>query len=129
MNHVQISRKYYFSAGEDSPFSKWGSGADWEIEVTLKGPIEKKSGLVVNLLDLDEILSPCLLKVDKKHLNKEIEYFSSREVTPSNVAEFFFKEIKAQIESLWSQKKQLQLLNVKASKPVLNEWGFYGQTN
>ena len=126
---MQIHRKYTFSAGENSNFSQWGSGADWELEVTLQGPIDEITGLVVNLIDVDEIVRPCLHMLDKKHLNKEVDFFKNRQANPENLAEFCFYEIEKKRSELWGEAIPVNLVRIIARKPILKQWGLYGQIN
>ena len=101
MEIINLSRKYHFSAGEDSPHSQWGTGADWEVEVTLSGYLNSKTGLVINLIDLDALVKPCVESLNKKHLNKEVKYFAIHKVNPTNVAKYLYTNINEQIKKQW----------------------------
>ena len=113
MKKIEISRKYFFSAGEDSPYSEWGTGSSWEIEVCLAGPVNQKSGLVVNLLDLDKLVKPCVESLNKKHLNKEVDHFKHTKVTPENLAEYCFTQIHQQIKNTWNHLEGVDLIYSK----------------
>ena len=79
----------------------------------------------MNLIDLDEIVQPCIDALDKKHLNKEIAYFSNKEVTPSHLAEYIFKQLSTKVTDRWPW---VRLTRVLAKKPILAVFGSYGQS-
>ncbi|ACF12957.1 6-pyruvoyl tetrahydropterin synthase and hypothetical protein [Chloroherpeton thalassium ATCC 35110] len=87
---VFVTRKVHFSAAHrlfNPEFSDaeneliydrcnniYGHGHNYELEVTLKGPVDKATGYVFDLKKLDKILSEEILsKVDHKHLNFDVE--------------------------------------------------------
>ncbi len=64
-----------------------GHGHNYELEVTLKGEVDPKTGLLMNLTALKEVLNECVLsKVDHKHLNLDLPEFKHLNPTTENVA-------------------------------------------
>lgn len=64
-----ISRKAFISCGWDS--AEWKGGFNLTMETYLNGPISPKSGLIVNLTDLDKVLKDVITPFDHKHLQKD----------------------------------------------------------
>ena len=66
---VSIARKAYMSCGWESPRGE--RGFDLTLEAYVRGPLDVRSGLVVNLTDLDKILKDVIVHFDHKHLQKD----------------------------------------------------------
>jgi len=64
-----------------------GHGHNYLLEVTVKGEIDPRSGFVVDLKQLKEIMSREVLDaMDHRFLNKEVPEFSTRIPTTENLA-------------------------------------------
>ena len=64
-----------------------GHGHNYTLEVTVKGVVDPKSGFVVDLKDLKEILNREVLEaLDHRHLNKEVPEFARQIPTTENLA-------------------------------------------
>ena len=62
-------------------------GHNYRLEVTLRGEPDPKSGMVVNLVDLKEILQrEVMARFDHKDLNLDTPYFGDKPPTPENLA-------------------------------------------
>src|SRR5580704_4696362 len=100
---VYLTRKAEFSASHyyDNPefsaeenrriFGKCnnpnGHGHNYTLEVTVKGEVDPRSGFVVDLKQLKEILNREVLDaMDHRFLNKEVPEFSTRIPTTENLA-------------------------------------------
>ena len=54
-----------------------GHGHNYVVEVTMKGPIDFKTGMVMNLTDLKEIINEAVMvPLDHKNIDKDVPYFS-----------------------------------------------------
>ena len=61
------------------------------VEVTIKGPIDEKTGMVMNLSDLKIYMEESIMKVmDHKNLDKDVPYFNNLVSTTENVAVFIW---------------------------------------
>ncbi len=102
-NPVYVTRKCEFSAAhyyhnpELSPednqrlFGKCnnpcGHGHNYTLEVTVKGEVDSRSGFVVDLRQLKEVLNREVLDaLDHRFLNKEVPEFRDRIPTTENLA-------------------------------------------
>ncbi len=118
--NIEISRKYTVSAGENSTLSTGGTGSDWNIEVSVQGPVDPKTQLVLNLIDLDEIVLPILNRIDKKHLNLQVEPLKDKIISPNVLSEYLFQTIGDELESRFLN---LRLTKIKVSRIGAKEWG------
>jgi 6-pyruvoyltetrahydropterin/6-carboxytetrahydropterin synthase len=64
-----------------------GHGHNYTLEVTVKGEVDPRSGFVVDLKQLKEVLNREVLDaMDHRFLNKEVAEFSTRIPTTENLA-------------------------------------------
>jgi 6-pyruvoyltetrahydropterin/6-carboxytetrahydropterin synthase len=63
-----------------------GHGHNYLLEVTVAGPVDRHTGMVVNLFDLKIILQQVLEEFDHKHLNLDLPHFSKTIPTTENIA-------------------------------------------
>lgn len=64
-----------------------GHGHNYTLEVTVKGQVDHRSGFVVDLKELKEIMEREVLQtVDHRFLNKEVAEFKDRIPTTENLA-------------------------------------------
>lgn len=63
-----------------------GHGHNYLLEVTVAGPVDRHTGMVVNLFDLKVVLQDVLEEFDHKHLNIDTPYFTDTIPTTENIA-------------------------------------------
>ncbi|HUM03978.1 MAG TPA: 6-carboxytetrahydropterin synthase [Terriglobales bacterium] len=64
-----------------------GHGHNYTLEVTVKGAVDPKSGFVVDLKQLKEVMNREVLDaMDHRFLNKEVPEFANRIPTTENIA-------------------------------------------
>jgi 6-pyruvoyltetrahydropterin/6-carboxytetrahydropterin synthase len=94
---AEFSASHYYNNPEFSPeenrriFGKCnnphGHGHNYTLEVTVKGEIDPRSGFVVDLKELKDIMNREVVDVvDHRHLNEEIAEFRQRIPTTENLA-------------------------------------------
>lgn len=74
-----------------------GHGHNYTVEITLRGPIDPKTGMVMNIADLKDHMDHTIMKnLDHKNLDKDVAFFKStvsereREVDiPSHPPKYF----------------------------------------
>jgi 6-pyruvoyltetrahydropterin/6-carboxytetrahydropterin synthase len=65
----------------------YGHGHNYMLEVTVKGEVDPRSGFVVDLKELKEIMQREVLEaMDHRHLNKEVPEFAKQIPTSENIA-------------------------------------------
>jgi len=64
-----------------------GHGHNYTLEVTVKGDVDPKTGFVVDLKELKDILNREVVDaLDHRHLNKEVPEFANLIPTTENIA-------------------------------------------
>jgi len=64
-----------------------GHGHNYTLEVTVKGEVNPKTGFVVDLKELKEVLNREVIEaLDHRHLNKEVPEFFKQIPTTENLA-------------------------------------------
>ncbi|XP_043480949.1 6-pyruvoyl tetrahydrobiopterin synthase [Leptopilina heterotoma] len=73
----------------------WGHGHNYIVEVTVKGPVDPITGMVMNITDLSRYMNDVLMtRLDHKNLDKDVPYFEKKVSTSENVAIYIFDELK-----------------------------------
>ncbi len=71
-----------------------GHGHNYRMEVTVSGPIDARTGMVLDLKQLHELIQSVILdRVDHKNLNLEVEFLSGIQPTTENLARAFYEEL------------------------------------
>lgn len=75
-----------------------GHGHNYEVEVTVQGPVDGRTGMVMNLADLMRLLREHILpQVDHKHLNLDVPFLAGIIPTAENVAIALWREIEPEV--------------------------------
>merc|ERR1711976_1044735 len=75
-----------------------GHGHNCVVEVTVKGPVDHDTGMVMNLTDVKKIINESVMKpLDHKNLDKDVPYFNQVVSTTENVAVFIWLQIKDEL--------------------------------
>lgn len=73
----------------------WGHGHNYTVEVTIRGPVDPVTGMVMNISDLKMYMKKVLMdQLDHKNLDKDVPYFKNVVSTTENVAIYVFDELK-----------------------------------
>ena len=109
---VTLTRRYSFSASHRLHSSKmteaenerlygkcnnpYGHGHNYEVEVTLAGPIDPATGMIANLAELDAFVQQQVLAdFDHRYLNEEIPVFKKIVPTTENLCIEIYNRLKA----------------------------------
>ena len=77
-----------------------GHGHNYEVEVTVRGEVPGRTGMVMNLTDLMRILRERVLpRVDHKHLNHDVPFLAEVNPTAENVAVALWHQIEPELRS------------------------------
>ncbi len=64
----------------------YGHGHNYVLEVTVAGPVDPSTGMVINLADLDRVVQREVLdRFDQTHLNLDVENFRNQVPTTENL--------------------------------------------
>jgi 6-pyruvoyl-tetrahydropterin synthase len=89
---IILSRKAHLSVGVGSPLSKGGEGVNLCMEVFVKGNINPKSDLVVNLTEVDAFMSKVVEKFDHKNMPLDLGAQDLQMQTPEEVGREIWQE-------------------------------------
>jgi 6-pyruvoyltetrahydropterin/6-carboxytetrahydropterin synthase len=99
--NVRITRRATFAAGHVLCRPEWSEernrevfgacasdhGHNYIVEVTVGGPVDAETGMVVNLKHVDSVLRRELIDVvDHRHLNRDVEFMRGVVPTAENIA-------------------------------------------
>ena len=109
MTHeIRITRRATFAAGHILCRDDWSDeknrevfggcatdhGHNYVIEVTVGGPLDAETGMVVNLKHVDAVLKREFVDaVDHHHLNRDVDFMKGVMPTAENVALVAFRQL------------------------------------
>ncbi|XP_051272574.1 6-pyruvoyl tetrahydrobiopterin synthase [Dicentrarchus labrax] len=68
-----------------------GHGHNYKVEVTVRGKIDRCTGMVMNLTDLKKAIEEVIMTpLDHRNLDKDVPYFSSVASTTENLAVYIW---------------------------------------
>ncbi|XP_046888291.1 6-pyruvoyl tetrahydrobiopterin synthase [Hypomesus transpacificus] len=71
-----------------------GHGHNYKVEVTVRGKIDRHTGMVMNLTDLKKYIEEVIMiPLDHKNLDRDVPYFSDVVSTTENVAVFIWDSL------------------------------------
>ena len=71
-----------------------GHGHNYSVEVSYRGPVDSKTGMVVNITDVKKDLAMVEAVLDHKCLDKDVPFFASTVSTTEMLAVFVWEELK-----------------------------------
>ena len=78
--------------------NKNGHGHNYDLFVTVRGPVDPVTGMVMNLFDLHTIVKQHIFDVvDHKHLDEDLDILGGRTSTAENLAVVFWEIVQAQL--------------------------------
>lgn len=107
---VRITRRATFAAAHVLARPEWDArrneevfgacvrehGHNYVVEVTVAGPIDPESGMVMNLKDIDRVLKQKFIEaVDHRHLNHDVAFLEGVIPTAENVATAAWGQLEA----------------------------------
>ena len=103
-----ITKKYKFCAAhkywnpnwdEDKNYSVFREdvrlhGHNYDLEVTIGGPIDKDSGFIINILDLNSIVEKFVIRnLDHSQIDKDIDWFRGKQPSTENIVIYIWEQI------------------------------------
>eukprot|EP00158_Paraphelidium_tribonemae_P003714 Partr_v1_DN26316_c0_g1_i2_m43322 putative 6-pyruvoyl tetrahydrobiopterin synthase len=72
-----------------------GHGHNYDVSVTIRGPIDPTTGMVINIVVLRDALEAVVMdRLDHKNLDMDVDFFSSTPSTTENVCLYIWTEMK-----------------------------------
>lgn len=72
-----------------------GHGHNYRFEVTVEGPVDPATGMVINLVDLDAVVQPLLDELDHTHLDRQHAFFQRHPSTGENIVRYLWQRLAA----------------------------------
>lgn len=110
---MRLSRTIHFNAGRSLWRRDWpaeknravygdegphGYGHNFALEVSVEGPLDPESSMVVNLTDLDRVLKEEVdLPLDHRNLNRDVPEFATLPPTAENLAVWIWDRVSRRI--------------------------------
>lgn len=81
-------------------YTPYGHGHNYTLEMFVEGPIDRETGLVVNVTDLDVILREVTAPFDHHHISFDVPAFKDKVPTTENLVTYFFGQMKTSLAKL-----------------------------
>ena len=103
-----ITKKYKFCAAHKYWNSKWDEnknfsifqedvrlhGHNYELDITIGGPIDQESGFIINIIDLNKIMEEFVINnLDHSQIEKDIDWFHDKQPSTENLVVYIWKQI------------------------------------
>lgn len=76
-----------------------GHGHNYVVEVTVCGPIDCRTSMVMNITDLKNAMNSVILKtLDHKNIDKDVEYFKNIPSSMENIAVYIWDNLYEKLE-------------------------------
>jgi 6-pyruvoyltetrahydropterin/6-carboxytetrahydropterin synthase len=72
--------------------SPWGHGHNYQVDICVTGEMDERTGMVVNIVEVDAVLKRVLKPLRDKHLTYEVPYFATNATTTENIARYIAQE-------------------------------------
>ena len=133
---VYLTRRAKFSAAHyfwledctpDENFARFGPssnrnghGHNYEVLVSIKGPCDAETGMVINLKDIKQILDDVVVTpLNFKSLNKDIPHFKTHFPTLENLATYLWPQL---ADAITRQGCELDSLKISEDEDLYVEY-------
>jgi 6-pyruvoyltetrahydropterin/6-carboxytetrahydropterin synthase len=83
-------------------------GHNYSLEVSVSGPLDSGTGMVINLKALDAAIRTAVIEhVDHRHLNRDVLFLDGVIPTAENLAVAFWAQLEANLEGAQLQRIKL----------------------
>ena len=111
---LKITKQYKFCAAHRYWNSKWDEetnykhfdddiklhGHNYELDITIKGPINPETGFIINIHSLNDIVKNKVLNImDHSQIEQDIEWFIGKQPSTENMVIFIWEQIVNDIHS------------------------------
>jgi len=138
---VYITRRERFSAAHRMYIPEWSDeqnmevfgkcsnplwhGHDYVLYVTVRGPLNEETGLLININTLKQIIREKIIdKVDHKNLNLEVDFMKGINATTENLAAAIWNELEKPLK-----EAGCELFRIRIDETENNTIEYYGKKN
>jgi len=98
-------------------------GHNYELFVTVKGPINPQTGFVINIKKLSGLIHERIIsKIDHKNMNTEVDFMQGRLASTENLAVAIWQELEQPVSNLG-----IELYKIKITETENNFVEYYGK--
>lgn len=96
-----------------------GHGHNYTLEVTVDGPVDGPTGMVIDLVELDRTVHEVLDELDHKHLDREVAGFAGQTSTAENIVVYLWDRLAPRLDGrlahlkLWETSKNIFEYNAR----------------
>jgi 6-pyruvoyltetrahydropterin/6-carboxytetrahydropterin synthase len=88
-----------------------GHGHNYHLEVTVKGEIDPRTGMIIDLVALNQVITDYIVEpFDHTFLNKDIPFFSKVVPTAENIALYISNTLRSPIQELGAKLYKVKLI-------------------
>jgi len=96
-------------------------GHNYELDVTIAGPINEKSGFIVDFQDLKQIVTKNVINnLDHSEIQKDIKWFEGKQPSTENLVLFIWENIAPHIQ----EPAKLHKIKLRETPTIFTE--YYG---
>ena len=122
-HRVSVTRRLTFAAGHILAKPEWDEarnrevfgacsgdhGHNYQLEVTVSGPVDVNTGMVINLREVDRIVKDLVIHdVDHRHLNRDVPWLLGCLPTTENVAMAIWRRLDGELLSARLERVRLK---------------------
>ncbi|MCM2281984.1 MAG: 6-carboxytetrahydropterin synthase [Bdellovibrionaceae bacterium] len=90
-----------------------GFGHNFKIEAHFEGEIDPLTGMIENLVVIDDWLKAVTSQLDHRFLNQDLEFFRQNPATAENIARFCLVELDARMTNASVRLVKVRLVKVR----------------
>ena len=69
-------------------------GHNYELDITIGGPINQDSGFIINIMDLNKLMEEHVInQLDHSQIEKDIDWFKNKQPSTENLVVFIWEQI------------------------------------
>ena len=73
-------------------------GHNYQLDITVSGPIDKNSGFIINIQDLNSVVNARVIKfIDHSQIEKDIPWFENKQPSTENMVLFIWGQLTEKI--------------------------------
>lgn len=92
-------------------FTPNGHGHNYELEAYLEGPVDPVTGMVMNLIEIDQILNEVTGPLEGKQLNSEVAEFKNQTPTTEALAAYLYERLETKFSNHAVKLARLRLFD------------------
>lgn len=70
-----------------------GHGHNYTLEVSVRGPVDQQTGMVIDLVAMDQHVHAIIDQLDHKHLDKQVAGFADQTSTAENIVVYLWEQL------------------------------------